>query len=182
MSIFFRNDEYGKNFYIESEGKTTLIPYRTGKFCEEGIDFSVSEEQIGEILKISICASAPQFIPLDRLGFKLGIDCCMESYPEWNEKYFPTALRCEKNGFWSCFVTPEQKLLSVCSPSKIVSWKNEYSEAADDIVGHRIFTSCIELINTYPQPERHPITPEGVGIEPICAEIYYFCPKNEVFS
>ena len=179
MGIFFRNDEYGKNFYIETEDKTLLIPYRTGNFSEYGIDFSVLEEEFEGVLKISISVSATEFVPLKRLGFRLGVDCYMESYPEWNEKYFPTALRCENNGFWSCFVTPERKLLSVCSPSKIVSWKNEYSDADYDIVGHRIFTSCIELINTYPQPARHPSSPHGVSNEPLCAQIYYFCPQNE---
>jgi len=179
MSITFRNDEYGKNFYIENDKGATIIRYRTGDFSEHGINFSVREEYLKETLKISISVSADSYVPLNRLGFRLGIDCYMESYPEWNEKYFPTALRCEKNGFWSCFVTPERKLLSVCSPSRIVSWKNEYSDADYDIVGHRIYTSCIELINTYPQPERHPKSPLGISAEPICAELYYFCPENE---
>ena len=184
MKSFFRNDEYGKNFYIEKDGNIYPIPYSVGDFSAEGLDFSVSENTVDGVLKISISVSANEFVKLDRLGFKLGIDCCMESYPEWNGKYFPTALRCEKNGFWSCFVTPEGKFLSVCSPSKIVSWKNEYSSADYDIVGHRIYTSCIELINTYPQPQRHPRSPEGVGSEPIVAEIYYYLPENarEMYS
>lgn len=177
--MLFRNDEYGKSFYIETDGKTTFIPYHTGNFSAQGIDFSVSEEWSDGVLKICFCVSAEKFVALERLGFRLGIDCCMESYPEWNEKYFPTAMRCEKNGFWSCFVTPMRKLLSVCSPSKIVSWKNEYSTADYDIVGHRIYTPCIELINTYPQPQRHPQSPKGVGAEPICAELYFFCPDGE---
>ena len=179
MDNLFRNDEYGKNFYIESANGICVIPYRMGRFSECGIDFSVSEEERDGVLKVSFSVSAENFVPVKRLGFRLGIDCCMESYPEWNTKYFPTAQRCEKKGYWACFVTPERNLLSVCSPSSVVSWKNEYSTADYDIVGHRIYTSCIEMINTYPQPERHPQSPEGVGCEPICAEIYYFLPQNE---
>lgn len=143
----WRTDEYGRNFYIVKNEKTELISYRTGNFSEQGIDFSVTEEIINNMLKISIEISAKENVSAKRLGFRLGIDTYMDKYPQWNSKFFPTALRCEKNGFWSCFMTPEGKMLSVCSPSKIVSWKNEYNRAGND-VGHRIYTSSVEFINT----------------------------------
>lgn len=151
----WRTDEYGRNFYITKNGKTELIPYRTGAFSELGIDFSVTEEMLNDALKISIEISANKSVSVDCFGFRLGIDTYMDKYPQWNSKFFPTALRCEKNGFWSCFMTPEGKMLSVCSPSKIISWKNEYNRAGSD-VGHRIYTSSVEFINTNKQPERHP--------------------------
>lgn len=48
-------------------------------------------------------------IVLDCLEFRLEIDSYMDSYPRWNRKFFPTALRCEKSGFWSYFMSPEGK-------------------------------------------------------------------------
>lgn len=175
----FRTDEYGRGFVYETEQETAVIEYRTGSFTEFGIDFSVSESFQKDILKIRIEISSKTDINLKRLGFRLGIDTYMDKYPDWNDKFFPTALRCEKNGFWSCFMTPNGEMLSVCSPSKIVSWKNEYNRLADGDVGHRIYTSTVDFINTAKQPERHPSSPVSIGVEPLTFELYYFCPENE---
>ena len=173
MNIPFRADEYGKNFYIEDDNGFLLIPYKSGNYKENGIDFSVSEKLENDILNISISVRSDSPIKLKRLGFRLGIDTYMDKYPDWNHKYFPSALRCEKQGFWSCFMSPLGKILSVCSPAKIVSWKNEYSDCDFDIVGHRIYTSSIEFINIYPQPERHPISSDTLNDKPIKIELYF---------
>jgi len=150
-----------------------LIPYKEGNYKENSIEFSVSEKTEEDILKISLSIKSGSPIKLKRLGMRLGIDTYMDKYPDWNDKYFPSALRCEKQGFWSCFMSPLGKILSVCSPSKIVSWRNEYSDCDFDIVGHRIYTSSIEFINTYPQPERHPISSDILNEEPINIELYF---------
>lgn len=173
MNIPFRTDEYGKSFYIENDNNFILLPYKVGEYNAEGIDFSVAEKLEGDILKISLSIKSNVPIKLKRLGMRLGIDTYMDKYPDWNDKYFPSALRCEKQGFWSCFMSPLGKILSVCSPSKIVSWRNEYSDCDFDIVGHRIYTSSIEFINTYPQPERHPISRTVLNEEPINIELYF---------
>lgn len=173
MNIPFRTDEYGKNFYIENDNGFILLPYKVGEYTADGIDFSVSEKTEGDILKINLSIKSDTTIKLKRLGMRLGIDTYMDKYPDWNDKYFPSALRCEKQGFWSCFMSPLGKILSVCSPSRIVSWKNEYSDCDFDIVGHRIYTSSIEFINTYPQPERHPVSSSGLSEKPINIELYF---------
>ena len=173
MNIPFRTDEYGKSFYIENESGFLLLPYKVGEYTANGIDFSVFEKTDGDILKISLSIKSQTPIKLKRLGMRLGIDTYMDEYPQWNYKYFPSALRCEKQGFWSCFMSPLGKILSVCSPSKIVSWKNEYSDCDFDIVGHRIYTSCVEFINTYPQPKRHPVSSDCLSDEPINIELYF---------
>lgn len=173
MNIPFRTDEYGKNFYIESDADFILLPYRVGEYKADDIDFSVFEKSVGNILNISISIKSNAQIKLKRLGMRLGIDTYMDKYPDWNYKYFPSALRCEKQGFWSCFMSPLGKILSVCSPSSIVSWRNEYSDCDFDIVGHRIYTSSIEFINTYPQPERHPVSRDCLNENPINIELYF---------
>jgi len=121
MNIPFRNDEYGKKFYIESDNEFVLIPYDTGNYKSNGIDFSVAEKIEGNILNISISIKSDFPMKLKRLGLRLGIDTYMDKYPDWNYKYFPSALRCEKQGFWSCFMSPLGKILAICSPSKLVS-------------------------------------------------------------
>ena len=179
MNIPFRTDDYGKTFYIEKDGNTALIPYKIGEYSFNDIDFTVNEIQADEILKITISIKSDKVIRLDRLGLRLGIDCYMSSYPEWDNKFFPTALRCESDGFWSCFMSPLGKMISVCSPSKIVSWKNEYSSLPDDIVGHRIYTSSVEFINTYKNPERHPKSKTYLDSEPLNIELFFAMPKTK---
>jgi len=184
MNIPFRNDEYGKGFYIEKDKGYIFLPYKIGEYKSEGINFSVSEKSQGDILNIAISINSDLPIKLKRLGMRLGIDTYMDKYPDWNYKYFPSALRCEKQGFWSCFMSPLGEILSVCSPSNIVSWKNEYSDCDFDIVGHRIYTSSIEFINTYPQPERHPASRDYLDNEPINIELYFkeCSSENEMYS
>lgn len=178
LQIPFRTDEYGMNFYLEDANGHFLIPYRTGEFCERDIQFCVTESLEDGVKKISIQMHSECEYPLKRLGLRLGIDTYMDTYPEWDNKYFPIALRCEQTGFWSCFMSPLGKMVSVCSPSGIVSWKHEYAKWGVD-VGHRIYTSSIDFINTYPNPERHPKSRETVGTEPIDIELYMTCPKTE---
>ena len=76
-------------------------------------------------------------------------------------------------------MSPEGKMLSVCSPSKIVSWKNEY-KGKNVNVGHRIYTSSIEFINSKKQPSRHPKS--DVCIKADCTmhfDIFYTFVSNE---
>lgn len=179
IDFSLRTDEYGRNFYIVQNGKFQLIPYHVGDYCSHNISFSVSEEKQENILKISITVSSCEDISLDCFGFRLGIDSYMDSYPQWNRKFFPTALRCEKSGFWSCFMSPEGKMLSVCSPSKIVSWKNEYN-GKNNTVGHRIYTSSIEFINSKKQPLRHPKSNMCIKADyPMHFDIFYTFVSNE---
>jgi hypothetical protein len=178
LHIPFRTDEYGKNFYIEDKNGFTIIPYEIGKFRKQEIDFLVSESVENDVFKICIQIQSEREIPLKRLGFRLGIDTYMDQYPDWNNKFFPTALRCEKHGFWSCFMSPLGEIISVCSPSEIVSWKNEYARADGD-VGHRIYTSSVDFINTYKNPERHTKSRKVLNESPICMELYFACPQTE---
>lgn len=85
----WRTDEYGRGFYITKNQKTDLISYRTGAFSELGIDFSVTEEILNNVLKISIEISANKSVSADCFGFRLGIDTYMDKYPQWNSKFFP---------------------------------------------------------------------------------------------
>jgi hypothetical protein len=40
----------------------------------------------------------------------IGIDCEMRSFPSWNDRYFPTLLRCEKSHFWGYLMTPKGRI------------------------------------------------------------------------
>ncbi len=178
MSFNLRNDDFGRNFYLETESGLTLIPYKTGEYTAEGIAFKVNETEANGILCIEIEAKAEGELKVKRFGFRLGVDTYMDKYPDWNEKYFPTALRCESKSFWSVFCSPLGKLVSVVAPYGVVSWKNEYNKLPSGDVGHRIYTSSVEFVNTLPQPSRHPESPKAIGKKPIRALLYYYCPED----
>lgn len=159
MENFFRHDNYGKSVYIIKEGRTfETTEEKQSDF--HGISFIREEIYINDGIEVKFSFEALEDIVCESFGYRLGIDCYMEKYPEWNNKFFPTAVRCEKNGFWSVFESPLGKKIAVCSPDDIVSWKNEYMRPHGD-VGHRIYTTSIEFLNINKQPERHiksPIT------------------------
>lgn len=178
LKIPFRTDEYGMNFYIEDDNGFCLLPYRKGEYYEQGIKFYVRESNEEQVKRITIQIQAEEERSLKRLGLRLGIDTYMDTYPEWDDKYFPTALRCEKKGFWSCFMSPLGEIISVCSPSEIVSWANEYARDGID-VGHRIYTTSLDFINTYELPERHPKSRKTLNETPIKIELYFATPKTE---
>ncbi len=56
----------------------------------------------------------------------LGINCEMLSYPKWNDRYFPTLLRCEKTHFWGYFMTPHGRIMTVGSPDPVASYTMNY--------------------------------------------------------
>lgn len=183
MDFCFRKDEYKRCFYYTLNGKTKIIPYKIGKYQFSDFNFEITEKEENSILEIDIKICSNKDVFVDEFGFRLGIDCYMDKYPSWNDKLFPTALRCEKNGFWSCFISPNGKMLSVCSPSKIVSWKNEYNKNFGD-VGHRIYTSSVDFININKQPKRHIISDNKITKNGINIKLFYkyVSDKKELFE
>lgn len=158
MNLPLRHDEYGIVFYAQINGEVFYHP-----LCENfnlcGIDFSTRFAEKNGVFELRVRFQSEEKVYLEKLGMRLGIDAYMDKYPDWLDKFFPTAIRCEKTGFWSCFCSPNGKMLSVCSKEKIASWKNEYNKTKYGSltdVGHRIYTSSAEFINTYKNPERHP--------------------------
>ncbi len=178
MKQWFRSDDYGPKFYLETAAERSLVDYRVGEYSANGLDFSVTEQEQDGVLTIALAVSAKTPVAAKRFGFRLGIDCYMDRYPDWNDKFFPTALRCEQEAFWGVFMSPLGKLLAVCSPRGIVSWKNEYNKLDNGDVGHRIYTASVELLNTLPLPARHPKSPEAIGPQPLTATLYYAAPES----
>ncbi len=93
-------------------------------------------------------------------GLRLGVDTYMKSYPDWNEQYFPTLLRCEKTHFYGYLMRPDGRILGGASPDPVASWNNAYNIGYGDNNcewgGHRIHTVNLDLLHAHPLPERHP--------------------------
>lgn len=90
-------------------------------------------------------------IEFPSLSLKLGVNMEMDSFPHWNDVFFPTLLRCEATHFWGYLMNPKGEILVISSPDAAASWHYDYKTGQ-----HRIFTANIDLLHTLPLPERHP--------------------------
>jgi hypothetical protein len=86
----------------------------------------------------------------------LGINCEMLSFPKWNDRYFPTLLRCEKSHFWGYFMTPHGRIMTVGSPDPVASYTMNYELSSWGDGGHLIYTCSLDLMHALPLPLRHP--------------------------
>ncbi|TKG97049.1 hypothetical protein EYV94_01075 [Puteibacter caeruleilacunae] len=96
----------------------------------------------------------------EKLGLRLGLNTYMEKYPDWNHKFFPTMMRCEKTHFWGYAMAPDGRVLCMASPDPVASWSTDFTKSWGEPnykwFGHRITSSNIDLMNALPLPERHP--------------------------
>lgn len=116
----------------------------------------VIETESGLRIEARMANRSSQVFRPDRVSLVLGIDSYMDRYPEWNDKLFPTMLRCEKTHMWGYFRTPSGKILGIASPDPIASWSLDYNHFFCDS-GHRVYTARLDLISMDKQPERHPV-------------------------
>ena len=90
--------------------------------------------------------------------FILGIDCAMLKYPDWNEHYFPTLLRCENTHFWGYFMTPRGRILTVGCKDPVASYHINYDSSVrgQGDGQHLIHSVSLDFLHVLPLPPRHP--------------------------
>lgn len=88
----------------------------------------------------------------------LGIDSEMHAYPQWDDKFFPTLLRCEKDFAWGYFMSPRQALLGFATSQPVASYAINYIYEGwyKWKWGHQVRTASLDMLHTLPLPERHP--------------------------
>lgn len=160
--IEFRQDtKYrGPSLFIAERG---IVLSPTKRQQADQTDFSGSTDSLDFRLKYRIDGSSlaaavtvrnrkPFEIVTPSLSFKLGVNTEMDSFPHWNEVYFPTLMRCEATHFWGYLMNPKGGILVVSSPDPVASWHNDYKAGQ-----HRIYTVNLDLLHSLPLPERHPV-------------------------
>lgn len=178
MSIKFLDDFYYENgisFHDNQEFSPAVVYSVNG--CENTACFEVNNENVlicsdsnlsvkierdfsDNIFSISLNVKNVGDIDIERVSLRLGINSYMCSYPDWNDQFFPTLLRCEKTHFYGYYSTPSGRILALASPDSITSWAHQYNEAIygkERHVGHRIYTSRLDLVNSLTQPHHHPL-------------------------
>ena len=134
-AVSFRQDDYGGPAWqcrLGEELRTSTAPrYREGWFKEAffGVELRYRFQTEGDSLIIEAEAEnqSSQTMPLDQLGLRIGLDCAMESYPQWDTVFAPTLLRCEKTYFWGFLSSPLGRRLGIYSPDPIASWHLDYN-------------------------------------------------------
>ncbi len=127
----------------------------------EGLSLSLDTEITDNnfVYNVSIKNETNEDITPDAVLLRLGIDSYMDTYPQWSEKLFPTALRCEKTHFWGYFSSPNGNIVGIGCASPIASWRNLYNKSVYGTVthyGHRVYASELLLLKNGNLPQRHP--------------------------
>ena len=166
-TVSFRSDVWA-GFAFEG---VKLQPSATGEntftSTVDGIDYSISYKDDHGMLMVETAVkntTGKMFIPHRGVKVITGVNTCMTKYPQWNNIYFPTMLRCERTHMNSYFASPNGKILTITSPDPIASWSNEYQYSGFMNVRkrkiregmHRINTSSFYLLHCLPLPLRHP--------------------------
>lgn len=111
-----------------------------------GIDGELTIHRSNDKVTLEICLKRTGEIAVNTYGVSLGIDTCMSHYPQWNDKYFPTMLRCEPTHLWGYFMNPAGETVGVISDGPIPSYYFDFGRGGKGR-GHRIYQVRLELIN-----------------------------------
>ena len=162
-----------KNIISEIEYKGIKVPFcdmdcvlyykKNGEQISLDLPYYVEYAENEDMLTVTVKIkndSDTDFTP-EAIGFRIGIDSYMESYPEWNDKFFPSYLRCEKTHFTGYFMSPLGKIAVVTCDGPVAAWELEYNKwgTEDEMnchFGHRIYTADLLLTVNDKLPERHP--------------------------
>ncbi len=166
---FFRSGQHaGPSFYVHTERGDTVARWtprggRTFRASLEGVDcvLSYKEHNGAPALEVELTNRRPVPFQPRKAGLKMGIDTYMDRYPEWYGKYFPTLMRNERTHFYGYLQTPRGHVLALVSEQPIASWSTDFNLGYQDppphwVMGHRIESLNLDLLNSLPLPRRHP--------------------------
>ena len=102
----FMEDNYG--FFVEEAGEKKSVDLLengdkyTGSYGDMAFELGYTQKSDFLEVNISIENKGQDFS--GRIGFVTGIDSYMTHYPQWNDLFFPTLLRCEKTHLWGYYM------------------------------------------------------------------------------
>ncbi len=124
------------------------------------VELSLSYRPLGDHLQVVLSAHNAGSVPYEpvRLRMRVGVDAEMHTFPDWDKKFFPTLMRCEKNFAWGYLMSPRGVIFALGSYSPVASYALNYieEEKKEWGWGHQIKTESFDLLHRLPLPERHP--------------------------
>ena len=157
QTFLFRQDAYHGPTWIVNNKSVSLSPVGDGKATFKGNSdgLALGLEFVPDMDRLTLRCTITNHGSKPRqnlsAGIVLGIDTYMDRYPDWNDRLFPTLVRCEKTHLWGYAMSPLGKILGISSPQPIASYHLKYESN-----GHRIFTIVLDLLHPGKQPSRHP--------------------------
>lgn len=134
-----------------------VLSFRGSK---EGIEYTVKYIPRADHLEVEcgmVNATDSVFAPL-QASLVFGVDSEMHSYPQWNDRYFPTLLRCERDFAWGYFMSPLGGIMAVGVEDPVASYSLDYiyRDIKEWKWGHQIYTAAWDMLHCGPLPSRHP--------------------------
>ena len=155
--VLFRDDDFSGPCWTCGDSRVSLSPSESDPFAFTGShqDLSFGLRYVVAAGQLTIHASIRNTSAEKRTdiqaGIRLGIDTYMEKYPDWQERLFPTLLRCERTHFWGYLMGPVGQILMVATMDPVASYKIHYKPGL-----HRIYTAELTVMTPLPVPSRHP--------------------------
>ena len=129
----------------------------------EGVECTMSSERQGTVECITVTLHNKRHTPFQpqRAGLKLGIDTYMDSFPQWNGKYFPTLVVCEPAHSYGYLQSPSGRVKAFVCADPVASWSLDYNLGYQEpapywFYGHRIESLNLDLLAAPPLPPHHP--------------------------
>lgn len=140
---------------LQREGKEPKFAGACGDIRYE-LEYGIDDDRLRVRCRIEN-RGTETFSP-QRVRLVLGIDSEMSRYPEWDAKYFPTLLRCERDFAWGYFMSPVGGIVAIATEDPVASYalNYEFEGRKEWLWGHRIFTASLDLLHALPLPVRHP--------------------------
>ena len=158
----FMEDNYG--FFVEEAGEKKSVELLengdkyTGSYGDMAFELGYTQKSDFLEVNISIENKGQDFS--GRIGFVTGIDSYMTHYPQWNDLFFPTLLRCEKTHLWGYYMNTAENALAIATSAPVASYDISYNMFAESETsihcGHRILGSNIYFYQNTVLPDRHP--------------------------
>lgn len=158
-TISFRDDSLAGPSWEGVQLHPLNKPYTFGA-QKENIQYTLTYRAESDHLVVECMLSnqgAESFEP-EYSRLYIGIDAEMKTFPEWDTKFFPTLLRCEKDFAWGYFMSPRQVIMGVGVEEPLASYTLNYIYEGDLEWnwGHQIKTASFDFLHCLPLPDRHP--------------------------
>ena len=185
FSVPFNDNNFG--FFIEVDDENIKVNMeKSGKeyvgfFDNLKFSYSFTETQLYLAVNLKIENYGCDF--KEKISFGLGIDSYMTHYPQWNEKFFPTLLRCEKTHLWGYFMNTSENSVAILSQNHVASYDilyNIFYEENYPHNGHRILGTNLVLSGNINLPERYPQNLKALKAGSVYENTIYYMPvKNK---
>ncbi len=118
------------------------------------------------------------------LTLRPGVNTELDSFPKWNNIFFPTLLRCEPTHFWGYNMNASGDIIAMGTKEPVASWQMEYVNPLkkNSRGGHLIFSYRLDLMHKLPLPARHPQNLTELKANEQKTWTFYIKPTSDIQS